>query len=141
MPTYLLKTEPDCYSWSNLVADRKCTWDGVTNAAALGHLRKAQPGDEAFIYHTGDEKAIVGLAKVISQPYEDPANPGLNKDGAPRFAVVDLKPLRAAKEPVTLAQIKADERFARFPLVTIGRLGVMPVPPVLDRIIRKMAGL
>lgn len=141
MATYLLKTEPATYSFDDLVRDKKATWDGVTNAAALISLRAMKKGDEAFIYHTSDEKAIVGLAAVISGAYEDPKNPGMNARNEPRFAVVDLKPVKRASPPVTLDAIKKDRRFAAFPLVTIGRLSVMPVGLELDRALRKMAGL
>jgi predicted RNA-binding protein with PUA-like domain len=141
MATFLFKTEPDCYPWSKLVEDKRATWDGVSNAAALKHIRSAKKGDEVFIYHTGDERSIVGLAQIVSDPYEDPSDPGLNSRGEPAVAVVDVKPLRPVKTPVTLAEVKADPRFKDFPLVTQGRLGVMPVPPAIDKLLRKMAGL
>lgn len=141
MPTFLLKTEPDTYSFDDLVRDKSTTWDGVTNAAALIAIRAMKKGDEAFIYHTGEEKAIVGLAVVTKGAYEDPKNPGRNAKGEPKLAVVDLRPSKRARKPVTLAEVKADERFATFPLVTIGRLSVMPVEPELDRALRRMAGL
>jgi len=141
MATYLLKTEPGTYSFDDLVRDGKATWDGVTNAAALISLRAMKRGDEAFIYHTGDERAIVGLALVTKGGYEDPQRPGLNDRGEPKFAVVDIKPGKRARTPLTLDAMKADRRFGAFKLVTIGRLSVMPVPPDLDRIIRQTAGL
>jgi predicted RNA-binding protein with PUA-like domain len=141
MPTFLFKTEPSDYSFDDLVKDKKAVWSGVSNAAALGHLRSIRKGDEVFVYHTGDEKAIVGLAQSLSDPYEDPKQPGKTPDGKPKFAVVDLKPLRAAKTSVTLAQVKADKRFKEFALVKIGRLSVMPVPPEFDKPLRTMAGL
>lgn len=141
MATFILKTEPDAYSYDDLVRDGKAVWDGITNNAALAHLRSAKAGDEAMIYHTGDVKAIVGLAKVSRGAYEDPKQPGKTAQGEPRFAVIEIKPLRAAKSPVTLAQLKADPRFAELPLVTQGRLSVVPVPASLDAIIRKLAGL
>ncbi|MEZ6242160.1 MAG: EVE domain-containing protein [Phycisphaerales bacterium] len=141
MATYLLKTEPDCYSYPQLVKDKRTAWDGVANAAARGFMRQARKGDEAFIYHTGNEKAIVGLAQIVTDPYEDPAEPGLNGKGEMKSPLFDIKPLRAAKTPVTLAQVKADPRFKNFELVRIARLGVMPVPAKLDAALRKMAGL
>jgi predicted RNA-binding protein with PUA-like domain len=141
MATFILKTEPSTYSFDDLVRDKKATWDGITSAAALSHLRTAKPGDEVLIYHTGDEKSIVGLAKVVSAPREDPKNPGATTKGEPKFAVVDISALRAAKTPVRLAAIKADKRFAKLPLVTQGRLSVVPVPPDLDMALRKLAGL
>lgn len=141
MATYLLKTEPDCYSYPQLVKDRRTAWDGVANAAARGFMRAARKGDEAFIYHTGNEKAIVGLAQIVTDPYEDPEEPGLNGKGEMKSPLFDIKPLRAARAPVTLAQIKADARFNDFDLVRISRLGVMRVPPKLDTLLREMAGL
>jgi predicted RNA-binding protein with PUA-like domain len=141
MPTYLLKTEPGTYSYSDLVKEKRTVWSGVANPAALATLRTARKGDEAYIYHTGDEKAIVGLAQVISDPYEDPDDPGVNAQGLPKAAVVDLKPLRAVKTPVTLAALKADARFKMFDLVRLPRLSVMLVPADLDAIIRKLTGV
>lgn len=141
MATFLFKTEPDAYAFSDLEAEREACWDGVTNAQALIHLRSAAVGDEVLIYHTGDEKAIVGVAKVTKAAYEDPDQPGKNARGEPKFAVVDLRAVRPVHNRVTLAQIKADKRFAEFPLVTLGRLSVMPVPAKLDAVIRKWAGL
>lgn len=141
MATFLLKTEPSEYGYDDLVREGRTIWSGVTNNAALAHLRTARKGDEALIYHTGDEKAIVGLAKIVSDPYEDPARPGRTPKGEPKFAVIDLAPLRVATAAVTLAQIKADPRFGSFPLVTQPRLSVMPVPPDIDRALRSMAGL
>lgn len=141
MATFLLKTEPSDYSFDRLISEKRCTWTGVKNAAALIHLRSIRKGDELFIYHTGDDKAIVGLAKALSNPYEDPAQPGKTPEGAPKAAVIDLAPVRKAKTPLTLAQIKADKRFAKLPLVTIGRLSVMPVLPEHDAAMRKLTGL
>ena len=121
MNRWLLKTEPSTYAWADLVRERLATWDGVANPTALRHLRAMRKGDEAFVYHTGDEKAIVGIARVASDPYSDP------KLSDPKRVVVDLEPVRALKAPVTLAAVKADKRFADFALVRISRLSVMPV--------------
>lgn len=141
MATFLLKTEPTVYSFEDLEREKRAVWDGVKNNAALGHLRTARKGDEVLIYHTGEEKRIVGLARVASDPYEDPKHPGKNDRGEPKLAVIDLAPVRRARTPGTLAQIKADPRFASFALVRQGRLSVMPVPPDLDRVLRSMSGL
>lgn len=141
MATFLLKTEPGEYSFDDLVADRHTTWTGISSAAALGHLRAVRKGDYALIYHTGNQKAIVGLAEFTSAAYADPASPSLNDRGEPKTPVADLKPLRAARHPVTLAQIKADKRFAEFAMVKQSRLSVMPVPPPLDKALRSLAGL
>lgn len=141
MTTYLFKTEPDEFSWDDLVRAGKEPWNGVTNNTALIHLRVCRPGDEVLIYHTGKERRIVGLARVVSEPYADPERPGRNAKGEPKFAVVDIEPLRPVHTPLTLADIKADDRFADFALVKQSRLSVMPVPAKLDRIIRSNCGL
>jgi predicted RNA-binding protein with PUA-like domain len=140
MAVYLLKTEPSVYAFADLVREERCVWEGVTNPGALLHLRAIRRGDEAFIYHTGDERAIVGLARVVRGAFADPARPGLNKAGEPRFPVIELAPLRSAKRPVTLSQIKADARFKEFALVRQGRLSVMRVPDEIDGMLRSMAG-
>jgi predicted RNA-binding protein with PUA-like domain len=131
--SWLLKTEPSTYSFADLQHDKRTSWTGVTNAAALIHLRNARKGDLAFIYHTGDEKQIVGLAEITSRPYADP------EADSPKFVAVDLKSTRALKQPVTLAQIKADPRFKSFDLVRNSRLSVMPVPSELVDAILEMA--
>lgn len=141
MAMFLLKTEPRTFSYDDLARDGSCTWDGVSNPAALAALRTMKKGDEAFIYHTGDEKAVVGLARVTRAAYEDPKQPGTNDRGEPKFAVVDLAPGRAAKTPLTLAAFKSDKRFAEFALVKQSRLSVMAVPETLAKIIRERTGL
>jgi predicted RNA-binding protein with PUA-like domain len=130
---WLLKTEPDCYSWDNLVRDKKARWDGVSNALALKHIRSMKKGDVALVYHTGDERAIIGAAQIISDPYPDP------KADDDRVAVVDLKPMKKLEHPVTLDTIKSDPVFAGWELVRISRLGVMPVPPALWKRIEKLS--
>lgn len=122
MPSYwLLKTEPSTYAFSDLVRDKRAVWDGVSNALALKHLRSMKRGDFAFIYHTGGEKQIIGIAQVTSDPYPDP------KEKDPRLVVVDLKPQERLRRPVTLAEVKAIPEFRDFELVRMGRLSVMPV--------------
>ena len=123
MAYWLLKTEPDCYSFADLVRDKRTAWDGVSNALALKHIRSMQKGDAALIYHTGDERAAVGIADVVSAPYPDP------KEEDDRLVVVDVKPTKKLDRPVTLSDIKADKTFEGFDLVRIGRLSVVPVPP------------
>lgn len=135
MATLLLKTEPGEYSFDDLVREKRCVWSGVANNAAQKHMRDAKKGDEAFIYHTGDEKAIVGLATLTSDPYPD------ETDESGKRVVFDLKPGKRAKTPATLAQVKADPRFKDFALVKQARLSVMPVPADLDKALRAMAGL
>ena len=121
MSYWLLKTEPSTYSYADLIRDKKATWDGVTNPVALKNIRAMQKGDLAFIYHTGDEKSIVGVAEIISDPYPDP------KPGDQRLVVVDIKPKEKLASPVSLASVKAKTEFVDFALVRIGRLSVMPV--------------
>lgn len=141
MTTYLLKTEPSVYSYADLVRDKRTVWDGVSNNTALIHIRAVRKGDRALIYHTGDERRVVGLARVLTGAYEDPKNPGLNAAGLPKLAVFDLAPVAAAKTPLSLEEMKADKRFAGFDLLRLARLSVMPVPPEIDRLIRELAGL
>jgi len=123
MNRWLLKSEPTTYSFADLLREQVTTWDGVKNPAALNHLRTMKNGDQALFYHTGDEKAIVGVARIVSNPYRDPQLED------PKRAVVDIAPVRGLKTPVSLARIKADPRFAGFALVRIPRLSVMPVTP------------
>jgi predicted RNA-binding protein with PUA-like domain len=122
MPSHwLFKTEPSAYSFADLVSAGRATWDGVKNPLALKHLASVKPGDRVFIYHTGGEKAVVGIATAVSRPYADP------KQKDPKLLVVDLEPLRSLPAPVTLAAIKASKSFAGFDLVRLPRLSVMPV--------------
>lgn len=124
MPSYwILKTEPSTYSFADLMKEGTSVWDGVSNPVALRNLRSMKPGEEVMIYHTGDEKAVVGFATVVSEPRPDPKNP--------RLTVVDLKAGPAIARPVTLAAIKADAAFADLALVRQGRLSVVPVPAPL----------
>jgi predicted RNA-binding protein with PUA-like domain len=129
---WLLKTEPGEYSWDDLVRDRRTAWTGVKNPLALKHIREMNKGDEALIYHTGDQRAIVGIAKIVSAPRPDPK-------GGPKSAVVDLEPAKPLANPVTLARIKADSAFAGWELLRIGRLSVMPVPPAMWKRIESLA--
>lgn len=122
MNYWLLKTEPSDYTFDDLAKDKKTVWDGVANNAALINIRNARKGDLAFIYHTGDERQIVGIAQLISDPYADP------KLDNPKMAVFDVKPVKKLKTPVTLAQIKADEKYFEFRLIKEGRLSVVSVP-------------
>lgn len=134
MPGWLLKTEPFDYSFADLLRQRRAVWDGVSNSLARQYLRAMRKGDEAFIYHTGKEKAIVGLAQVVSDPY----SPG----GAESTAevVIDLVPLHPLARPLTLAEMKASADFAGFELLRLPRLSVMPVPPHLWRLVLQLAG-
>ncbi len=116
---WLFKEEPSHYSFDQLQKDGRTVWSGVKNALAQKHLRSVRKGDCIFYYHTGDEKAIVGIAQAVSDPYPDPADPAL--------VVVDVKGVRRLPHPVSLAAIKSSGRFASLPLVRIPRLSVMPL--------------
>lgn len=118
---WLLKTEPSAYGYGDLERDGKAVWDGVTNPVALKNLRAMKAGERAFVYHTGAEKAAVGLAEVMRAAYPDPKR----KDA--RLVVVDLKPAGRLARPVTLAEIKAMPVFRDSPLVRQGRLSVVPL--------------
>jgi predicted RNA-binding protein with PUA-like domain len=132
---WLLKTEPSTYSWDDLARDKTATWDGVSNAVALKHIRSMKKGDLALIYHTGDERQVVGVAEVTSDPYPDP------KADDEKLVVVDLKPKRKLKTRVGLNVIKSDKAFAGWDLLRIGRLSVVPVPePMWDRVEELAAG-
>lgn len=119
---YLLKSEPGDYSWDDLVRDGSTVWDGVRNNAALLHMRGMKKGDLAFLYHTGKERAAVGVMRLTSDPYPDP------DAGDPKVVVFDVEPVEKLDAPVTLAAVKADPAFADFALVRQSRLSAMPVP-------------
>lgn len=122
MPNHwLLKTEPSTYSWDDLVRERTAVWDGVTNPVALKNIAAMKPGDDALIYHTGEEKAVVGLARVTKAAYPDP------KAKDPKLLVVELTPVKPLATQVTLAAIKADALFKDSPLVRQGRLSVVNI--------------
>ena len=118
---WLFKTEPSTYSWADLERDRRTVWDGVKNALALKHLAAVATGDEVLIYHTGDEKAAVGIAKVMRGAYPDPKR----KDA--RLVVVDHQPVKALARPVALGEMRANPKLAGFDLLRLPRLSVMPV--------------
>ena len=116
-----------------LVKDKKTMWSGVKNPLAQKHLRAVKKGDQIFYYHTGDEKAVVGIARALGDAYPDP------NDTSGKASVVDIAPVKKLPRPVTLAEIKADKAFAEFPLVRISRLSVMPVTAAEWARIEKMA--
>ena len=118
---WLFKEEPTHYSFDALVKDKRTVWSGVKNPLAQRHLHAVKRGDRIFYYHTGDEKAIVGIARALGNAYADPS------DESGKQAVVDVEPVRKLARPVSLAEIKADPAFKAFPLVRISRLSVMPV--------------
>jgi predicted RNA-binding protein with PUA-like domain len=118
---WLVKEEPSHYPYAALVRDGRTTWSGVKNPVAQKHLRAMRNGDRVFYYHTGDEKAIVGIARALTDAYPDPA------DATGRSFVVDVGPVGSLPAPVTLAAVKADPFFADFALTRVPRLSVMPV--------------
>src|SRR5687767_9353764 len=121
MANWLLKEEPEHYSYDALVREGRTVWAGVRNPLAQKHLRSIRRGDRIFYYHTGKEKSVVGVAKAAGDAYPDPKDP----DG--KLYVVDVVPQQKLARPVTLAEIKADTAFASFALVRMSRLSVMPV--------------
>jgi predicted RNA-binding protein with PUA-like domain len=118
---WLFKEEPGTYSYDDLARDGRTSWTGVRNPLAQKHLRSVRKGDRIFFYHTGAEKAVVGIARAAGAPYPDPA------DRTGRLYAVDVEPVKKLRSPVTLAAIKAEASFASFPLVRLPRLSVMPV--------------
>lgn len=132
---WLVKEEPTHYSYDDLVRDKITSWTGVKNALAQKHLRSIKKGDRILFYHTGDEKAVVGICKAAGDAYPDPADP------AGKLYAVDVVPVKKLKSPVTLASIKADKAFASFPLVRMPRLSVMPVTDDEWQRIERMAGM
>jgi predicted RNA-binding protein with PUA-like domain len=118
---WLMKEEPSNYSYDELARDGRTAWTGVRNPLAQKHLRSIRKGDRIFFYHTGKEKAVVGIARAASDAYPDPA------DKSGKLYAVDVEPVKKLAGPVTLASIKADKAFASFPLVRMARLSVMPV--------------
>ncbi len=131
---WLVKEEATHYGFGALVKDRRAAWSGVRNALAQRHLRAIKNGDRIFYYHTGDERAVVGVARAVSDPYPDPEDP------SGKYVAVDIAPVERLPRPVTLAEIKADAAFRDFPLVRIARLSVMPVTDAQWTRIEGMAG-
>lgn len=118
---WLFKTEPSSYAYDQLERDEKTVWDGVKNPVARKNIAAVQRGDTVLIYHTGDEKAVIGVAKALSDGYPDP------KQKDEKAAVVDLAPVERLKRPVTLHELKARPSLRDFPLVRLPRLSAMPV--------------
>jgi predicted RNA-binding protein with PUA-like domain len=132
VPAFLVKTEPTEYSFEDLVRDHHTTWDGISNALALIHLRTMRRGDTVAVYHSGRDKAVVGLAEAASDPYPDP------KLGDPKRVVVDLVPRRRLVAPVSLQEFRGDEVLRTSELVRISRLSVMPLT---DAQLRRMLAI
>ena len=119
MNYWLVKSEPGTFSWDDLVRDKKTVWDGVRNFQARNNLKNMKKGDLAFFYHSGEDKAIVGIGKIIKEGYPEPQDNN--------WIAVDIAPDKKLKKPVTLAQIKADKRLVSMVLVKASRLSVQPV--------------
>lgn len=135
MKHWLMKSEPDTFSWDNLVEKKKSMWDGVRNHMAAGHMKEMKKGDLAFFYHSNIGKEIVGIMRVEKEHYPDPT------DETGKFVVVDVVPVKPFKKPVTLAEIKADKKFADMRLVTHSRLSVSPVSDAHWAALCKMGGV
>ena len=123
MNYWLIKSEPEKYSWEKFNKDGRTFWDGVRNYAARNNMRAMKEGDLAFFYHSNEGKEIVGIAKVVKEAYQDPTTDDTN------LVVVEFSPVEALKNPVTLAQIKAEPMLSTMELVRLGRLSVSAVTP------------
>lgn len=134
MAHWLIKSEPFKYSWDQFVKDKQTFWDGVRNYAARNNLREMKKGDEVFFYHSNEGLEIVGIAKVVKEAYQDPTT---DEDA---WVVVDFKPVRKLKKPVTLAQMKADQRLTNMDLLRLGRLSVGKVTDEEWKIVLELAG-
>lgn len=133
MNYWLLKTEPDTFSWDDLEKAGKATWDGVRNFRARSNIKAMKKGDMAFIYHTGDEKAVIGIARVEKESYPEP--------GDAAWLVVDLVPEKKLKKPVTLAEVKAESDLKEMTLARVPRLSVQPVEKTeFDKILKMSSG-
>jgi predicted RNA-binding protein with PUA-like domain len=130
---WLVKQEPSSYSWSDFIAEGETSWTGVRNYAARNNLRKMQKGDEVLFYHSGEDKAVAGIAKVVRTAYRD----ATAREGD--WSTVDLAPLKPLRHPVTLREIKANSRLKGIPLIRQSRLSVMPLAESAFREIVKMA--
>lgn len=135
MNTWLMKSEPDAYSWSKLVTEKRGRWDGVRNPVAARNLKAMKIGDRAFFYHSNIGKEIVGVMEVVREHYPDPS------DKSGKWVAVDVKPVAPVKTPVTLATVKAEPRLAAMALVRYARLSVQPVTAAEWKIVCRMAGI
>jgi predicted RNA-binding protein with PUA-like domain len=137
MAYWLLKSEPSSWSWDEQVAAgaKGTFWSGVRNHAAKGHLMAMKRGDRAFFYHSGEDKAVVGIVEVIKEYYPD------HTDETGKFGMVDVKAVEALPKPVTLAQVKAEPKLKDMALIKFSRLSVQPVTDEEWQIVRRMGGL
>ena len=129
---WLVKTEPETYSWSDLVRDKRTDWTGVRNYAARLHLKAMAVGDEVFVYHSGDDKSVQGISRVIKAAFPDTT---ADEEG---WVAVALAPVAPFKQPVTLAQIKADAALKEMTFVRQSRLSVSPVTPAQFAKLKKL---
>lgn len=134
MNYWLVKSEPSVYSFEQLQKDKKTFWDGVRNYAARNNLREMKKGDEVFYYHSNEGLAIVGIAKVVKEAYQDPTTDNEN------WVAVDIKPVKKLKNPVTLAEIKTSKKLANMDLVKNSRLSVQKVTPQEWKAVLQMSG-
>jgi predicted RNA-binding protein with PUA-like domain len=135
MAYWLVKSEPGTYSWEQMQKDGRTFWNGVRNAQASNNLKAMKTGDRAFFYHSGEERAVVGIVEIAKEYYPDPS------DASGRFGMVDVKAGAPLKTPVTLAAIKADPSLGDLLLVRQSRLSVMPIPAPAWKTICKMGGV
>ena len=135
MNYWLMKSEPDTYSWSKLVTEKKGRWDGVRNPIAARNLKRMKAGDRAFFYHSNIGKEIVGIMEIVREHYPDPTDP------TGKWVAVDVKPDLPVKTPVTLATVKAEPRLADMALARYARLSVQPVTPDEWKLVCRMAGI
>lgn len=134
MAYWLVKSEPFKYSWDQFVKDGQTFWDGVRNYAARNNLKAMRKGDEVLFYHSNEGLEIVGIAKVVKEAYQDPTT---DEDA---WVVVDLKPVKKLKKPVSLQQIKGEKRLKDMALIRLGRLSVQPITEDEWEVIMEMAG-
>ena len=134
MAYWLMKSEPFKYSWDQLLKDKRTFWDGVRNYAARNNLRAMKKGDRAFFYHSNEGVEIVGIAEIVKEAYQDPTT------SEAAWVSVDIKPVLTLKNPVSLAQIKADKRLANMALIKLARLSVQPVTEKEWQLVMELAG-
>lgn len=134
MAYWLVKSEPSKYSWDQFVKDGQTFWDGVRNYAARNNLKAMKKGDQVLFYHSNEGLEVVGIAKVAKEHYQDPTT---EEDA---WVVVDLKPVKKLKSPVSLKQLKEDKRLANMDLLRLGRLSVQTVKEDEWKIVMEMAG-
>jgi predicted RNA-binding protein with PUA-like domain len=132
---WLVKSEPDAYSWQQLVKDGRTSWSGVRNHQAALNLKAMKVGDKAFFYHSNEGKEVVGICEIVREAYPDPTDP------AGRFVMVDVAPVLPLPTPVSLAQMKAEPKLADIALIRQSRLSVMPIAPAHWALVCKLGGL